>query len=101
MLHPVLPEATPVETTYEVNLTCRSTDEAHLRTLLLTTISESPAVLQAVHSEDVENTDRMQIRANLTLPGRRNEAVEQVVKRLSFEPGVSAVSWSIVPMTLE
>jgi len=101
MLHPVLPEVTPIETTYEVNLTGRSADEAHLRALLLSTISQTTAVLQGVHSMDVENTDRMQIRAALTVLGRRNEVVEQVVKRLSFEPGVSAVSWSIVPIALE
>ncbi len=100
-LQPVLPESHPVETTYEVNLTGRSSDEAHLRTLLLTTISQSPCVLQAIHSSDVGNSDRMEIRAALTVEGRRNEVVEQVVKRLSFEPGVSAVSWSIVPTALE
>ena len=88
-------------TTYEVNPTARSSDEAHLRTLLLNTISQSPSVLQAMHSGDVENSDRMEIRALLTVEGRRNEVVEQVVKRLSFEPGVSAVSWSIVPMAVE
>ena len=47
------------------------------------------------------HSDRMEIRAVLTVEGRRNEVVEQVVKRLSFEPGVSVVSWSIVPMALE
>jgi putative Mg2+ transporter-C (MgtC) family protein len=88
-------------TTYEVNPTVRSSDEAHLRTLLLTTISQSTSVLQAMHSSDIENSDRMEIRPVLTLEGRRNEVVEQVLNRLSFEPGVSAVSWSIVLMVLE
>jgi putative Mg2+ transporter-C (MgtC) family protein len=100
-LHPVLPEATPVETTYEVSLICRGADEAHLRTLLLSTISQSHAILQALHSEDVESTDRMQIRADLCTQGRSNDVLEQIVTRLSFEPGVSAVSWSIVPTVLE
>ena len=100
-LHPVLPEATPVETTYEVSLTCRGADETHLRTLLLSTISQSRATLQALHSEDVESTDRMQIRADLSTQGRNNDVLEQIVTRLSFEPGVSAVSWSIVPTVLE
>lgn len=100
-LHPVLPEATAEQTTYEVNLTCRSVDESHLRTLLLATISQSVAVLQAIHSEDVEGTDRMRIRAELSTQGRRNDVLEQIVTRLSFEPGVSAVSWSIVPIALE
>ena len=51
-LHPVLPEAIPVETQYEVNLTCRSSDEVHLRALLLSTISQFQVVLQAIHSKD-------------------------------------------------
>jgi putative Mg2+ transporter-C (MgtC) family protein len=38
-LHPVLPEAIPEVTSYELNLTCPSSDEVHLRTLLLSTIS--------------------------------------------------------------
>jgi putative Mg2+ transporter-C (MgtC) family protein len=100
-LHPVLPEAAPELTTYEVNLTCRSVDESHLRALLLTTISQSVAALQSIHSEDVEGTDRMRIRAELSAQGRRNDVLEQIVTRLSFEPGVSAVSWSIVPVALE
>jgi hypothetical protein len=50
---------------------------------------------------DVENSDRMEIRAALSVAGRRNDVAELVVNRLSFEPGVSAVSWSIVPMGLE
>lgn len=100
-LHPVLPEAAPELTTYEVNLTCRSVDESHLRTLLLTTISQSVSVLQSIHSEDVEGTDRMRIRAELSAQGRRNDVLEQIVTRLSFEPSVSAVSWSIVPVALE
>jgi len=51
-LHPVLPAAEPAETLYEVVLTCRNTDEAHLRTLLLATITQAQASLQAIHSED-------------------------------------------------
>lgn len=100
-LHPVLPDAMPAQTTYEVNLTCRSVDESHLRTLLLSTISQSPAALQSIHSEDLEGTERMRIRADLNILGLRNDILEQIVTRLSFEPGVSAVSWSIVPVAME
>jgi putative Mg2+ transporter-C (MgtC) family protein len=100
-LQPVLEETAPSQTTYEVNLTCRSVDESHLPTLLLSTISQSIAALQSIHSEDVEGTDRMRIRADLSTQGRHNEILEQIVTRLSFEPGVSALSWSIVPMALE
>jgi putative Mg2+ transporter-C (MgtC) family protein len=100
-LHPVLPEAIPIATAYGLNLTCRSSDEVHLRTLLLSTISQSGATLQAIHSEDIENSDRMRISAELTTTGQKNEVLEQIVARLSLEPGVSAVSWSIAPTILE
>jgi putative Mg2+ transporter-C (MgtC) family protein len=100
-LHPVLPDVTPTETIYELNLTCRSVDESHLRALLLSTISQSPAVLQSIHSEDVEGTDRMRIRADLSTPGLNNEILEHIVTRISFEPSVSAVSWSIAPTLME
>jgi putative Mg2+ transporter-C (MgtC) family protein len=100
-LHPVLPEPIPTVTSYRLDLTCRSSDEVHLRTLLLSTISQSPATLQAIHSEDIENSHRMRIHAELCVAGQDNEALEQIVTRLSLEPGVSAVSWSIVPTILE
>ena len=100
-LHPVLPEATSIETPYEINLVCRNSDEVHLRALLLSTISQFQVMLQAIHSEDVESTDRMRISAALSMDGRHNEVLEQIVKRLSIEPSVSAVSWSIVPTLME
>jgi putative Mg2+ transporter-C (MgtC) family protein len=100
-LHPALPEMAPSETTYEVMLNCRMTDEAHLRTLLLATISQSTATLQSIHSEDIQGSDRTEIRALLRTRGRRNEVAEEVVTRLSFEPGVSAISWSIAAEAME
>jgi putative Mg2+ transporter-C (MgtC) family protein len=100
-LHPVLPETTPVETTYEVSLTCRIQDEAHLRALLLSTITQSAAALQSIHSQDIESTDRMQIRALLSTQGRRNDVAEEIVRRLSFEPGVSSASWTVATATIE
>ncbi|WP_263368823.1 MgtC/SapB family protein [Edaphobacter bradus] len=100
-LHPVLPEATPVETVYEISLTCRINDEAQLRTLLLTTITQSAMALQSIHSQDIESIDRMLIRALLSTYGRRNEVAEEIVRRLLFEPGVSAVSWRVATANVE
>jgi putative Mg2+ transporter-C (MgtC) family protein len=37
----------------------------------------------------------------LTTVGRNNEAVEQVVMRLSIEDNVSTLNWSIVESTME
>jgi hypothetical protein len=43
----------------------------------------------------------MKVRADLNIQGHRNDLMEQIVTRLSYEPGVSAISWSIVPVAME
>ena len=40
-----------------------------------------------------------EIRATLVSTGRQNLLLEQIVSRLSLEPGVSGVSWEIVSET--
>jgi putative Mg2+ transporter-C (MgtC) family protein len=100
-LHPVLPAATPIETLYEIRLTCRVSVAAHIRSLLLTTISRLPVVLQSIHGEQDDETDQTRIRAEVMTAGRNNEALEQVVVRLSIEDEVSNMSWSIVQSAME
>lgn len=101
-LHPVLPEATPVETLYEVRLECKISVATHLRALLLSTIAQLPPVrLQSIHAEQDDEKDEVVIRAGMTTAGRNNEAIEQVVMRLSMEGDVSTVSWSVVESEME
>jgi putative Mg2+ transporter-C (MgtC) family protein len=45
----------------------------------------------------VEHADKVEVQAILTSTGRQNLLLEQIVGRLSLEPGVSGVSWEIVP----
>jgi len=101
LLHPVLPAAEPVETLYEIVLACRTSNETHLRTLLITTITQAAANLQAIHSEDEEGSDRTRLRAEISTHGRKNDEVERIAMRLSLEPGVTSLSWSIVPTAME
>ncbi len=100
-LHPVLPEVTPVETLYEVRLACKVRAASHIRALLLSTISRLPVTLQSIHGEQDEVNDETHIRAEMTTAGRNNEALEQVVVRLSIEEDVSNLSWSIVQSAME
>ena len=100
-LHPVLPEATPVETLYEVQLACRVSAAAHIRALLLSTITRLPVTLQSIHGEQDDTNEQAHIRAEMTTAGRNNEALEQVVMRLSIEDDVSTLSWSIVESAME
>jgi len=50
-LHPVLPDATPAETRYEIRLVCPISVAAHLRALLLSSIKSLPVTLQSIHGE--------------------------------------------------
>jgi putative Mg2+ transporter-C (MgtC) family protein len=99
--HPVLSKDESSETRYEIRLKCRGTEEAHFRTLLLTTITQGQASLQALHSEDEKTGDRTRLRAEITVAGRNTEIVERMAVRLSVEPGVSSLSWSVVPIAME
>lgn len=100
-LHPVLPAPEPGEVLYEIALTCRASDEAHLRSLLLTAIAQESAILQGIHSDDEENGERTHLRALVASTGRRNEVIERIALRLSIESGVSSLSWSLVPAAME
>ena len=100
-LHPVLPEAAPAETLYEVRLTCKIAIVGHIRALLLSTIASLPVVLQAIHSEQDDANDVTNLRAEVRTVGRNNAAMEQIVMRLSMEDDVSGLSWSIAESALE
>jgi putative Mg2+ transporter-C (MgtC) family protein len=86
---------TEVETHYNCSVVCRSEDEAHVRTLLLYGVNNAAMTRQALDSEDVNRTNKVHVRANLVMSDRNDALLEQVISRLSFEPGVSAVSWKV------
>jgi putative Mg2+ transporter-C (MgtC) family protein len=100
-LHPVFPDATPVETLYQVQLDCKVSSATHIRALLLSTITRLPVTLQSIHGEQDDTNEQAHIRAEMTTAGRNNEAIEQVVMRLSIEDDVSTLSWSIAESAME
>jgi putative Mg2+ transporter-C (MgtC) family protein len=82
-------------------LICNSDGEAHMRALLLQAVSRSPLTLTALRSEDIEGTPKMKVTAQIKGLGRQDEALEQLVVRLSLEAGVSSVSWAVYTQVLE
>jgi putative Mg2+ transporter-C (MgtC) family protein len=101
LLQPVIPTAEPSETRYLIEFTCRERDEAHLRALLLNIIAATPVILQAIHSEDEPSGGRTRLRAEISAGGSNIQMVEQITMRVSIEPGVSSLSWSVVPTAIE
>src|SRR5262249_10046989 len=89
-------DSADLEIQYRVWLICRSQDEAHIRALLLQSVAGAPLLLRALHSEDQEDPARTEVSAELVSRGRNDLLLEQLVSRLSLEPGVTAVTWETI-----
>lgn len=94
-LYPVQATGGEQEFSYAFELICRPEDEAHMRALMLQAMSRSPLALASLRSEDIEGTTKMKVTARIRGLGRQDEALEQLVVRLSLEAGVSSVSWAV------
>jgi putative Mg2+ transporter-C (MgtC) family protein len=81
---------------YRFECICRASDEVQVRALLMQNISRTPLGLYRLQSEDQEGTNRVMVRAHLKATGRHEELLEQIVTRLSLEPGVTTIRWEIV-----
>jgi putative Mg2+ transporter-C (MgtC) family protein len=93
--------ATDMETNYLLRFVCRSDDEGRLRVLLMQILHPLPVALHALHSEDLNSSGRLEVRATLVSAERQNSMLEDIVQRLSLESGVSAVSWQLAPQESE
>lgn len=83
---------------YTVTIVCRSEQEAHIRALLLQGVAAGALHLNALDSENIEESDRVEVSAELTADARADKTLEQIVGRLSLEPAVTAARWRIAEM---
>jgi putative Mg2+ transporter-C (MgtC) family protein len=100
-LYPAQSSGEEQEATYDFELICDPAGEAHMRALLLQAMARSRLILTALRSEDIEDTPKMRVTAQIKGLGRQDEALEQLVVRLSLEAGVSSVSWAVHTHVLE
>ena len=87
--------STVTETYYTVTLTCRSSEEAHLRSLLLHALAQSGLGLRRMDSADIPDTNKVTVTAQAVAPKRIDAALEQIVGRLSLEPHITAATWAV------
>lgn len=99
-LHPVLPEAEPIESTYEIEVITRASEEISLRGLLLASVQETAVSLQSMYSE-ISPDERATLRAEVRSVGLRNDLVEQIVMRLSVDERVRSVRWAMAQSVME
>ncbi len=83
------------EILYSLRCTCRTADETHIRTIMIQNIGSTSLALVALHSLDDELLARVHVKAYLKAIGPKEPALEQIVTRLSFEVGVTAISWEV------
>ncbi|MEU2432527.1 MgtC/SapB family protein [Streptomyces sp. NPDC007861] len=82
-----------VSTPYAVEAVVSARDEAHVRTLLVQSLSGSAGRLHAVDSSGGPEDGQVRIRAEITADGADSTAVETAVARISMEPAVASASW--------
>jgi putative Mg2+ transporter-C (MgtC) family protein len=85
--------AVDADITYLFRITARIDQKAHIRALLLHSLGGQPLLLKSLKNDDVEH--KVEVQAILTSNGSQNLLLEQIVSRLSLEPGVGGVSWEI------
>jgi putative Mg2+ transporter-C (MgtC) family protein len=100
-LYPAQVSSEEHEVIYGFELNCRPEDEAHMRALMLQTMSRSSLTLVSLKSEDIEGTNKMKVTARVSGLGRQDQSLEQLVVRMSLEAGVSSVSWAVQAEVLE
>jgi len=86
-------QSTELMSRYLITVICRNEGEAHVRALLLQSMSASAPRFQELNSHNIENTDRVEVCASVTAEQRKDSALEQIVGRLSLEPHVTAARW--------
>jgi putative Mg2+ transporter-C (MgtC) family protein len=89
------------ETKYVLRLVCREDTEARVRVLLMHLLHALPLNLHALHSQDLDSGEKVEVKATLVSTERQNAMLENIVQQLSVESGVSAVSWELAAPEME
>jgi putative Mg2+ transporter-C (MgtC) family protein len=81
---------------YRLQATCLERDEEHIRSLLMQCLSGDNILVKALRSELIEGSAKVHVQAEVITSGRHDRNMEQVIKRLTAEPGITALSWEVL-----
>ena len=84
-----------IQSQYVVNVVCRGDTEAHVRALLLQGLTAGGIRLHRLDSSNIEDSDRVEVLAEVSADRRSDSVLEQIVGRLSLEPSVTAARWRV------
>ena len=86
---------------YILRIVCRSNAEQQIRTHFVQQIAQESLLLQSVESEDIQGTDKVEVKAYILSTGQQDAQMERVVGLLSLDQAVSAASWKHIPQQME
>ena len=92
--------ASEAEQHFEGRIVCRAEDEIQVRSLMLHSLGDPQLRLPSLHSEDLANPARLEVRAELLGTAQAPAQLERLVSRVSLEKGVSSVRWQLQPQVL-
>lgn len=78
---------------YELQITCKPKNEPHIRALLVQDAGKSEVILTGIDAARTDDGSQTQLTAHLLVGGDAAARLEQLVARVSLEPGISAVHW--------
>ena len=81
--------------TYTFRAVTRDDAEAHVRTLLVQSLSRTDFALQSIESINAPTDGQVEVRADLSAEQRDDKQMESAVSRLSLEPSVTSVRWQV------
>jgi putative Mg2+ transporter-C (MgtC) family protein len=78
---------------YELQITCKPKSEPRIRALIVQDTSKSDVTLTGIDTTRTDDGTETRLTAYLLLSGDVAERLEQLVARLSLEPGIRTVHW--------
>ena len=83
---------TEITVDYRFQAVCADNAEAHLRALLVPAVTGTDFQLRAIRSYDTDH----HVTVTVTADHRDDRQLEAAISRLSLEPTVTAVSWTVL-----
>lgn len=78
---------------YELHIDCKTKSEAHIRTLIVQHTTGPEIVLGGIDTTRPEGSNQSHLEVQLLLGDNAALQLEQIVARLSIEPGIHTVHW--------
>jgi putative Mg2+ transporter-C (MgtC) family protein len=87
-------ETAPADYVFEVQ--CESADQARVRELVLSALSQADFQLKSMRSTGTTDPNEIALRAELSAAARDDAVMEKTVRVLSVDPAIRSVSWTAV-----